>query len=118
MVIGGRCGMQQITMPRCRHGLRPCSHLTPDTIDIVMDIWSGQHGISFGFSEEGTWCATFCEDRDPLRIPAPTIPQPPYDYLPPPKALPVTFVERAPIEFVEVADPRNANWEEFVPAVW
>ena len=38
--------------------------------------------------------------------------------IPAPKSLPVSFVKTKPVEFADAADPRNANWEEFVARCW
>ena len=98
----------------CDHGLRPTDEPTPDKVGVVLRIWSGDRPIKFGFSHHGTWAVVFCDVSDKLRLPVPAIDPPADDYLPPPTSLPVEFVKAVPEAFIEVGDPRNANWELFV----
>ena len=114
LVICGRAGVIQITIGKCGHGLRPVDDPTPDMVDVMLEVWSGKRPIKFGFSHHGTWAVAFCNETDKCRLPVPDLPAPADDYLPPPTAFPVDFVEATPEGFLEIADPRNAEWEEFV----
>ena len=106
--------MVQVAYSDCQHGLRPCEDPTPTKVKVVCEIWSGQRPIKFSLSQKGTWAVAFCSETDKRRLSVPTIAAPDTNYLPPPTSLPVDFIEATPEHFVEIADPRNANWELFV----
>ena len=76
----------------------PCSYFA-----LVIGGRAGVMQIAFGDCQQ-----------DKLRLSVPTIQAPNDGYFPPPTSLSVDFVEATPEEFLEIADPRNVNWELFV----